>query len=509
MRKPARGVIWMNIPIVEVKHINKSFSGNKVLHGIDFTINAGEIVALVGENGCGKSTLIKIISGYYSFDHGNVTLNGTEYKSLTPTDSIKEGIQVIYQDFSVFPNLSVAENISLGIEMAKGGKVINWNRMRKNAVDALDKIGYSLDVDEEVEKLDVAEKQIVAISRAILQDAKVIIMDEPTTTLTQREILKLFEIILGLKKKGIAVIFISHKLDEVFEVCDRITVIRNGRKIVDQSIEEFDKEQLSFHMTGQNICEEPFAYQDENKECILSISNISAKGAFKNISFDLNRGEILGITGQLGSGRTSLAKALFGIIQIDSGEISIKGKQVSLRNVRDALKYNIAYLPEDRLTEGLFLSRSLKDNINSVVVDQQTMRFGLIDKKKLHNEAERWIKALNVKAPSVNIGAFTFSGGNQQRIVLSKWLASKPEIFVLNCPTVGVDIKSKSEIHTIIKELASEGMGVILISDDIGELLCSTNRILVMNSGILTYSVNTHDTNYEILSEKITELTPQ
>ena len=495
----------MKTPIIEVKQINKSFSGNKVLHDIDLTVYPGEVIALVGENGSGKSTLIKIISGYYTFDRGSVKLNGKQYKRLIPSDSIREGIQVIYQDFSVFPNLTVAENISLGEQIAQGKKLIRWKDMRNNALAAVEKIGVDLDVDEDVDRLDVAEKQIVAICRAILQDAKVIIMDEPTTTLTHREIMKLFEIIRGLAEKGITVIFISHKLDEVFEVCDRITVIRNGRKVVDQPMEGYDRDQLGFDMTGYHISEEPFEYEDENKESVLSASGISAQGAFEDISFELKAGEILGITGQLGSGRTSLAKALFGIVPIDSGQIFIKGEPVRIRSIQDALKHNIAYLPEDRLSEGLFLSRSLKDNINSAIVDKQTKRFGLIDKNKLHNEATKWITELSVKAPTVEIGAYTFSGGNQQRIVLGKWLATHPEIFILNCPTVGVDVKSKSDIHERIKELARKGIGVLLISDDIGELLDTTNRILVMNSGRMTFAVDTKEANYDLLSEKITE----
>ncbi|MDR7869297.1 MAG: sugar ABC transporter ATP-binding protein [Tissierellaceae bacterium] len=496
----------MKTPIIELRNIYKSFSGNKVLDNIDLKVYGGEILCLVGENGSGKSTIIKIISGVYEADEGKVILNGNLYKRLIPTDSIKEGIQVIYQDFSVFPNLTVAENISLGTQIVEGKKFVSWSRMRMEAEKALKKIGVELDLDEDVGNLSVAEKQIVAISRAILQEAKLIIMDEPTTALTQREIHKLYDIINGLSERGIAVIFVSHKLDEVFQVCQRITVVRNGVKVVDEHVDSFRKDKLIYYMTGQDIAEEPFKYREISEDSILSVSKITAKGAFENISFELKPGEILGITGQLGSGRTELAKALFGIIPIDSGEIKIKNKPIELKNIRDALGNKIAYLPEDRLTEGLFLTRSVSDNINAVIVDKMTGRFGLIDKTKMNKEAKKWISELKVNAPSVDIAASTFSGGNQQRLVLGKWLASQPEILVLNCPTVGVDVKSKSEIHRIVKELATSGLAVIMISDDIGELLSSTNRILVMNNGKMTYQTETQLASKELLSEKITDI---
>lgn len=495
----------MGTPIIELTGINKSFSGHKVLNNINLTVHPGEVLCLAGENGCGKSTLIKIISGVYEADEGKIVLNGKHYSKLIPTDSIKEGIQVIYQDFSVFPNLSVAENISLGTQIVEGKKLVNWKRMRKEAKRALEMIDVEMDLDEDVGRLSVAQKQIVAISRAILQDARLIIMDEPTTALTQREIMRLYNIINGLSDRGIAVIFVSHKLDEVFKVCRRIAVIRNGEIVVDENVENFRKDKLVYYMTGQEIEVIPFVYKPKDDECILKVKNLTAEGAFEDVSFELYPGEILGITGQLGSGRTELAKALFGIQKIDSGQINIKGADVNLKNIRDALKYNIAYVPEDRLTEGLFMHRSVTDNINAVIVDKMTQKNGLISSKQMVDEAKKRIKELRINAPSVNVNASTFSGGNQQRIVIAKWLSSEPDILILNGPTVGVDVKSKSEIHKIIKSLADSGLGVILISDDIGELLSTTSRILVMNNGKMIYETVTSETNHDRLSEKITE----
>lgn len=490
-------------PVLELKGINKSFTGHRVLNNIDLSIFPGEVVCLAGENGCGKSTLIKIISGVYDADSGSVSLGGVHFPRLNPVISIKQGVQVIYQDFSVFPNLSVAENISLGMQLVDGNRIMNWKQAHEQAKQALDTIGIEMDLDEEVSRLSVAQKQVVAISRAILQDAKLIIMDEPTTALTNREIQRLYEIIRGLSAKGIAVMFVSHKLDEIFAVCDRIVVIRNGVKVADEVVEYFKREDLPFYMTGERIAEEPFVYHEQSETPTLEVKDLSQKGAFRNINFSLYPGEILGITGQLGSGRTELAKVLFGIGKTDSGQIVIHGKEQQFRNIRDAKKARIAYVPEDRLSEGLFMLRSLKDNFSAATIDRMR-KFGfLVDSRKVTEEALRRIEELHINATDTDVLANTFSGGNQQRIVIGKWLATAPEILILNGPTVGVDIKSKSEIHSILRKLASQGMCILLISDDVGELMSTTNRVLVMNSGQIIYESSTCETSEDILNQKI------
>ena len=491
------------IPVLELKKINKSFTGHKVLNNIDLSIFPGEVVCLAGENGCGKSTIIKIISGVYEADSGSVSLGGVLFPKLDPVISIKHGVQVIYQDFSVFPNLTVAENISLGMQLVDGNRIMHWKKAREQAKQALDTIGIDIDLDEEVSRLSVAQKQVVAISRAILQDARLIIMDEPTTALTNREIQRLYEIIRGLSAKGIAVMFVSHKLDEIFAVCDRIVVIRNGVKVADESVENFKREDLPFYMTGERIAEEPFLYTKTSDTPTLEVKGLSQKGTFSDISFSLFPGEILGITGQLGSGRTELAKSLFGIGKTDSGQIIVHGREQHFRSIRDAKKARIAYVPEDRLSEGLFMQRSLKDNFSAATIDLKRKWGFLVDSGKVAEEARRRIEELHINASDTNVLANTFSGGNQQRIVIGKWLASEPEILILNGPTVGVDIKSKSEIHGILRKLASQGMCVLLISDDVGELMSTTNRVLVMNRGRIIYESSTRETSEEILNEKI------
>ena len=489
--------------ILEAKHLTKSFSGHKVLDNVSLVIRPGEILCLVGENGSGKSTLIKIISGFYEANIGEITLGEKSYSRLTPSESIRQGVQVIYQDFSVFPNLTVAENISLSTQLATGKKIVNWAEIQKNAQNALDMINVKIDLDEEVGNLSVAQKQLVAIARAILQEAKLIIMDEPTTTLTQKEINRLYEVISWLSEREIAVMFVSHKLEEVFAVCNRIIVLRNGKLIVDESINTFQKEKLVYYMTGEEINPAPFEYKPQDPEPILKVNNLTLKGGFSNISFELHRGEILGIAGQLGSGRTELAKSLFGMLKVDSGEIIVKGENVHLKKIKDALRYKIAYVPEDRLTEGLLMERTVVDNINTVTLKDSGF---FVDVKRMIKESLKWIKELSIIPSFIQVNASTFSGGNQQRIVIAKWLATQPEILILNGPTVGVDVKSKNEIHTIIKQLADTGIGIILISDDIGEVLSATNRVFVINLGEIIYESPTSETNFDILAGKVTQI---
>ncbi|NMD37215.1 MAG: sugar ABC transporter ATP-binding protein [Christensenellaceae bacterium] len=493
----------MSIPILELKDINKSFNGHRVLCDIDLKINCGEVLCLVGENGSGKSTLIKIISGVYKPDSGSVFFNGSCFSKLDPVISIKQGVQVIYQDFSIFPNLSVAENISLGMQLVNNKKFLNWKNIKKMAQKALDIIGVSMDLNEEVWRLPVSQKQIIAICRSILQEAKIIIMDEPTTALTNKEIERLYEIIRELAARGMAVVFVSHKLDEIFSVCDRITVLRNGKIVKDEYSNKFDKENLTYYMTGEHIAESPFNYVPISQEPIFQVKNLCKKGFFNDISFNVYPGEILGITGQLGCGRTELAKALFGIEKIDDGQIIVHGENQYFKSIEDAKRVRIAYVPEDRLSEGLFMQRSLKDNFSSTTIDRKKKKSGLVDFSKVLDEAIFRINELNINANDVRSLASTFSGGNQQRIVIGKWLATNPEILILNGPTVGVDIKSKSEIHKILKELAKKGMCVIMISDDIGELISTTNRVLVMNQGNIIFERETSEIDVEVLNKKI------
>ena len=480
----------MDTPVLAVRHVSKSFAGVRALVDIDLEIAPGEIHCLAGENGSGKSTLIKVISGVHTPEEGSVAIAGREYTHLTPSAAIDAGVRVIYQDFSVFPNLSVMENIALGSEVAVGRALVNRSRMREVAREAVAKIGFQVDLDELVGNLSVADKQLVAISRALMGDAKLIIMDEPTTALTKKEVCALFDIVADLQSRGIAIVFVSHKLEEVFEIAQRFTILRSGRKVITCPKEELDRASFARHMTGRDFDEAPYRTGYIDADPVLEVREATVAGAFENASLSVRPGEILGITGLLGSGRTELALSLFGMLPLDSGTVSVAGKDVTLRGVRDAIKAGIAYVPEDRLTEGLFLSRSIGDNITISEMDAFTHYLGFIDKEAIRAEEKRWVERLGILTPDPDNAVNTLSGGNQQKVVLAKWLATNPSVLILNGPTVGVDIGSKFTIHSILRELAAQGMAIIIISDDIAEVLTNCSTIAIMRAGHLSEPIS-------------------
>jgi simple sugar transport system ATP-binding protein len=473
----------MKAPLVEMRNITKTFGGVHALNDVSLSIQPGEVHCLAGENGCGKSTLIKVLSGVHIPDSGEIYINGKRIKSLSPIDAINEGIQVIYQDFSIFPNLTVTENIALSNEIIEKKKIVSWSKMRSLAKEALEKINVKINLNTLVEDLSIADKQLVAISRAIMQKAKLIIMDEPTTALTHKEVDSLFKVISNLKREGISILFVSHKLEEVFEISERISIMRNGRNIITEEIPKLDTEKLVYYMTGRKIKETYYEVKTNNDTPLLRVESLGVKGFFEDVSFQINKGEIIGLTGLLGSGRTELAEALFGLLPVNKGKLFIEGKEKRIHSVQDAIKERIAYIPEDRLTEGLFLEQSIERNIVISIIDQLRNKFKMIHTKSLNQSVEHWIKNLGIVAHNASLPVKTLSGGNQQKVVLSKWLLANPKILILNGPTVGVDIGAKEEIHKVIRSLADEGMGVLLISDDLPELRQNCNRVLVMNQG--------------------------
>ncbi|WP_175956482.1 sugar ABC transporter ATP-binding protein [Schaalia sp. Marseille-Q2122] len=490
-------------PLISVSHISKSFKGVHALKDINLDIAPGEIHCLAGENGSGKSTLIKVISGVHAPDSGTITIAGRSFEKMTPLEAIDAGVQVIYQDFSVFPNLTVMENLALNSEVAAGRKIANWKRFRDIATRALATIGIGIDLDTRVGDLSVADKQLVAICRALVSDAKLLIMDEPTTALTKREVSALFKIVLELQSRGMAILFVSHKLEEVFEIADRFTIIRSGEHIITCDKHELDRRSFARYMTGRDFEDTRFIPGELSPAPVLSARNISLEGAFSDVSFDLHGGEILGITGLLGSGRTELAMALFGAYSIDSGTLTLKGEDVRFRNVGDAMKAGVAYVPEDRLTEGLFLERSIGSNITVSIMDDFAGAMGVLDRDGLRAEQHRWVADIGVATKDPANAVNTLSGGNQQKVVLAKWLAQKPDVLILNGPTVGVDIGSKHTIHSIIRELAAQGMAVIIISDDLAEVLDNCNRLLIMKAGRLSGEANPATTSEKELSDMI------
>lgn len=496
----------MTNPFLTLTNISKAFAGVQALADVSITIERGRIHCLVGENGCGKSTLIKIIAGVYARDGGDLVIDGRSYHQLQPIDAIRAGIQVIYQDLSLFPNLTVAENIALNEEVAAGKRLVNWRQVRRLAREALQKINVDLDLNLRVETMSLANKQLIAISKALRQNAQLIIMDEPTSALTEREIRTLIEVINNLQARGIAFLFVSHKLNEVLELSEKIIVMRNGRKVSEGERSDYNYARLAREMTGHDVTAKSYDYTpDPQIRPLLTLDKLTAPSAFTDISFALRPGEILGLTGLLGCGRTELALALFGMYPTSRGTITVDGQPITIRTTTDAIQQGIGYIPEDRLTEGLFLEQSIGRNIVVRTLDQLLDRFGLLDRKEIDGQVDHWIDALRIKAGSPTLPVKTLSGGNQQRVVVAKWLASRPKVLILNGPTMGVDIGSKEELHAIIKELAGQGMGLIVISDDIPELLQTCNRILLMRRGCIAEEIRPQQSNESELAAKLTE----
>ena len=488
--------------IVSMTGIGKDFAGVTALHDVDLSIAAGEICCLVGENGSGKSTLIKILAGVHAPSSGEFVIAGQKRDSYRPSDALRAGIQVIFQDFSLFPNLSVAENIAFASEIS--GRVGRFSRARAAAVAStvLERMNITLDLDARAGDLPMVDRQLVAIAAALVTDARLIVMDEPTTALSQREVQALLAVVKGLKAEGISTLFVSHKLDEVAEISDHTVVLRNGTKVADAAADAFDRAALVTAMTGRAIeyghnIAVPVA---DDVPVLLELDGISRPGCFDDVSLTLRPGEIVGITGLLGSGRDTLALSLFGMLPPTSGTISISGSPVALNSVQDAIAHGIGFVPEDRLTEGLFLDHSIKDNIVIRTIGSIRNRAGLLDVRRTVSLAEEWVANLAIKAPTVTQAVSTLSGGNQQRVVLAKWLSAHPRILVLNGPTVGVDIGSKTQILDLLRELAGNGMGIIVISDDIPELLDVCHRILLMRGGTVTDTFDRADITEQSLN---------
>ena len=467
-----------------LRDIKKSFVGVQALKGVDFSIGEGEIHCLVGENGSGKSTMIKIISGVEQPDSGEIAIQGEVLRHVDSIASIKKGIEVIYQDLSLFPNLSVAENIAISELVESGKQMVEWSQVYEIAKEAMGKIGLDLDPDAILGNIPVARQQMVAICRALTSDLRLLILDEPTTALTKKEVDQLFSVVKDLQGKGIAVLFVSHKLNEVFEIAERVTVLRDGNSMGTHPASELDNDKLTELMTGQKVTHTHIDREPDTGKVLLSVRGLSKARNFKDISFDLHAGEILGITGLIGSGRTELARALFGKNVAEEGQIFIDGRERKIGSVKEAVRSGIAYVPENRLTEGLILDQSVGDNIVTAIIRKLLGKpFGLIDKQKRDEVVNNWISELSIRVSNESVAAQTLSGGNQQRVVIAKWLATEPRILILDGPTVGIDVAAKSAVHSIIRQKAEQGVGIILISDEVQEVAQNSHRVAIMRRG--------------------------
>jgi simple sugar transport system ATP-binding protein len=493
-------------PFLQMTGVSKHYAGVTALDNVDFELHKGEIHCLVGENGSGKSTLIKIISGTVNADPGSIIeIDGDIIHTHKAIDAIDKGIQVIYQDLSLFPNLTVAENIALGEFVSEHQRLINWKSLRQIAETAMARVNVALPLDAVVSEISIADQQLVAICRALTRDVKLLIMDEPTASLTRKEVESLLSVVLDMKTKGIATLFVSHKLNEVFQIADRISVLRDGKMVGVYPSNEIDEEKLTHLMTGKKVEYQNFTLTESAEEPILEVHGLTRKSEYTDIQFKLFPGEILGVTGLLGSGRTELALSLFGVTQPDQGEIIFDGKPVRIRSIQDAVKLGIAYVPEDRLVQGLVTEQTVGDNLIITIIDSLKNRFKLINKQKRKSTIDRWIDELAVKVPSVDSPVRTLSGGNQQRIVLAKWISTNPKVLILDGPTIGIDVAAKFSIHEIIRDLAQRGIGIILISEEIPEVFNNCNRILVMRKGCIVGEFETSQSSMDQIQEFIND----
>ncbi len=468
---------------IKMTGISKHFGGVTALADVDLTIAAGEVHCLAGENGSGKSTLIKIISGVQPPDAGGeIIIDEVRHTHLTPSESTRIGIQVIYQDLSLFPDLTVAENIAFAQHL-RGIRGAGWRALQARAEAVIARLDVRLDPRALVGELSIAQRQLVAICRALAADARLVIMDEPTASLTRAEVDTLLDITRELKRRGIAVVFVSHRLDEVMEIAERVTVLRDGRKLGTWDAQDMTPKRLGTLMTGHEFDYQVRVPDLSAAPVVLSVKGLSRAGDFEDVTLDIRRGEILGVIGLLGSGRTELALSLFGMRPPDRGEIRLDGEAVRLTSNRAAIDHGVAYVSEDRLSLGLVLEQPIAANIVLPTLDKLTGAFGLLNRERRRGAVHHAIEQLGIKVSDPENPVRTLSGGNQQRVVLAKWLATEPRVLILDSPTVGVDINAKDGIYAIIKRLAAEGMAVMLISDEVPEVLYHSHRILVMQGG--------------------------
>ncbi len=469
----------------EFVHISKSYPGVQALSDVTIRLRRGEVMALVGENGAGKSTFVKVAGGIVHPDVGDILINGDVVNIQTPKQAMAAGIAIVHQELSLFPNLDVASNLFINQLAENSAFLIKESTLREKAKAILKKVGLGhISPRKKISSLQPGEQQLVEIGRALVSNARLLFLDEPTSSLAEKEIKTLFRIIRDLKAEGISIVFVSHRLDEIFEICDRVTVLRDGCHIITQPVSGLDQTDLIRHILGRQMSDmyQKVAYQSGGQE-LLKVEHIYQMPKLEDLSFELRAGEILGISGLLGSGRTELMRVIFGLDRMDSGQIFLKGRRAQIKSPEQAIQRGIGYITEDRHKEGLVLEKSIRENIVMASLRQFANWFGWMQPKKAQKAAVQQKEKLNIITPSVKRLVKYLSGGNQQKVVLGKWLETKPEIYILDEPTRGIDVGAKSEFYKLINALAAEGAGIIFISSELQEIVNTCHRVLVMRNG--------------------------
>ena len=485
--------------ILECSGISKAFGGTQALKNVQLQIRPGEVHALLGENGAGKSTLMKIIIGLYKQDEGSITWNGKPYQARGPVDAINQGISMIHQELNPEPHLTIAESIFLKRESTVGKFFLNKKEQNKRAQEVLDRFDFPFPPTTQMKKLTLAQVQMIEIIKAVSCDAKLIIMDEPTSSLDSEETEHLFSVIRELKEKGVAIIYISHRMEEIFEICDRVSVFRDGTYISSRDMDGVTRDELVSMMVGRQV-KNIFPKVDcKIGEPVFRVEGLCGKG-FHDISFEVRAGEILGLSGLVGSGRSETVRAIFGLDPLDSGKIYLEGKELKIKHPRDAIKNGICMVNEDRKEFGLCLQRSIRENISLPNLPSRQSGL-LLNQKREKEECEEFAKLLTVKCASIEHTGLSLSGGNQQKVVLAKWLMANPKVLILDEPTRGVDVGAKSDIHTLMCKFAAKGMAVIMISSELPEIMGMSDRILIYHEGTLNGEIS----RQEILEGSVTQ----
>ena len=469
--------------LLKMEHIHKSFPGVHALDDVHFEVFPGEIHALVGENGAGKSTLMKLLSGAHQRDSGTIYWENQEIEIETPRRSQALGISTIYQELMLTPDLTVAENIFLGREPANSFGWVDQRVMHQESERLLGLLDMPLDPKTPVKQLSIAQQQMIEVAKALSQKAQLIIMDEPTSSLTDHETEMLFKVSRNLKKQGVSIVFISHRLEEIFTLCDRVTVLRDGKYVATSDVADVTKDTMIQWMVGRQLGNIFVKEEAKIGETILEVHDLSTEKLLRDINFSLSRGEILGFAGLVGAGRTEVMRAIFGADPRTSGRILIKGQEVDIRSPEEAIQYKIGFAPEDRKSQGLFLSLTVRENITSASMKKVCNEGVVINSATERELSMKFVDTMNIKTPSLEQKAMNLSGGNQQKVVISKWLVMEPEILIVDEPTRGIDVGSKKEIHALLSQLAQQGIGIIMISSELPEIIGMSDRVVVMHDG--------------------------